>query len=219
MPIPLIIGAIGAIGSAIGAATAGGAATAVIAAAATAAVAGIGIAAYKKATFKPANKDDYADFTILLLGEQAAGKDTVMNSLEKNEAFSSGHNATPNYYPTIISNVEGKTIKVINTSGNENMWENTELARALPHDSRCYVFDAREFYKDKKIKMGIQDSIRECQARGIKLITIGTRGAEVSDINKIENEIRGLGAYCKIFEFKNNPREDLITYIFEECMK
>ncbi|MBW5390278.1 hypothetical protein [Brachyspira hampsonii] len=217
MPIPLIIGAIGAIGSAIGAATAGGAATAVIAAAATAAVAGIGIAAYKKATFKPANKDDYADFTILLLGEQAAGKDTVMKSLE-DKGFPSGHTITVKH-DTITSNVEGKIIKIINTSGSESTFANTEEARNLSHNIRCYVFDAREFYKDKKIKMGIIDSINECQQRGITLITIGTRGAEVSDINKIENEIRGLGVYCKIFEFKNNPREDLITYIFEECMK
>lgn len=217
MPIPFLFGlALGA-GSLAGAATAATVAT-TVATVAVAVLAGIGINALIKAQFNKANKDDPADLTILLLGEQAAGKDTIMRSLQ-DKPFSSEHIATVHHYDTILSNVKGKKIKVINTSGSESTLEDAEIARNLQHNIRCYVFDAREFYKNKKIKLGIKNSINECKEKNISLITIGTRGAEISDIKKIENEVRSMGTYCKIFEFKNNPREDLITYIFGEYTK
>ena len=175
-------------------------------------LAGIGVAAFK---FKTASKNDKADLTVLLIGESSAGKDTVLRLL-KDEPFSPDHSVTTNYYETIISNIRGKIIKVVNTSGSESTILNTALAKEMPHNIRCYVFDARKYYSDRRIKLGIQDSISDCQEKGIKVITIGTRGAEINDINKIENEIKTKGSHCKIFEFKNNPREEVLKYIFEE---
>ena len=167
--------------------------------------------------FHQVNKNTPADLTILLIGESSAGKDTVLRLL-KDEPFSPDHLATPYFYETIISNIKGKIIKVINTSGSEDTIPNTSLAKEMPHNIRCYVFDARKYYSDRIIKLGIQDTISDCKEKGVKVITIGTRGTEINDINKIENEIRTKGAPCKIFEFKNNPREELLKYIFEELI-
>lgn len=203
MPLPLIAAAIpvaAKVGIGVGVAVLG--------------LAGIGVAAFK---FKTASKNDKADLTVLLIGESSAGKDTVLRLL-KDEPFSPDHLATPYFYETIISNIKGKIIKVINTSGSEDTIPNTSLAKEMPHNIRCYIFDARKYYSDRIIKLGIQDTISDCKEKDVKVITIGTRGTEINDINKIENEIRTKGAPCKIFEFKNNPREELLKYIFEELI-
>ena len=198
MPLPLIAAAAipvaAKIGIGVGAAILG--------------LAGIGVAAYK---FKTANKDDNADLTILLVGEKRAGKDTVFHVL-KGDGFTKEHNVIPNYQ-TIMAEVKNKKIKIINTTGSENAWKDVEKAKGLPHDIRCYVFDSRNFYSDDKIKFGIKDSVEDCREKEIKLLVLGTRGDEVNNKNKIEDDIKDLDANCKIFELSKNPKEDLIKYL------
>ncbi|PPS21866.1 hypothetical protein [Brachyspira murdochii] len=103
--------------------------------------------------FYHATKDTPADLTILLVGDQAAGKDAVMNLIENN-IFDEQYEATAKYY-TIMTEVKGKKIKIINTSGSEKTLEDTEEATLLKHDIRCYVFNSIKFYENKDIVKGI----------------------------------------------------------------
>lgn len=89
-------------------------------------------------------------------------------------------------------------IKIINTSGSENILADAENEKKLSHDIRCYIFDARDFYNVENIKFGIQNTIDECKEKGIKYMSLGTRGDEV-DKEKIENEVRSMGMKCSIF--------------------
>lgn len=176
---------------------------------------GIGVAAFK---FKTANKNDEADLTVLLVGEQAAGKDAVMNLIENN-AFNELYEATAKYY-TIMTEVKGKKIKIINTSGSELTLEDTEEATILKHNIRCYVFNSIEFYQNKDIVKGINHAkndikgIEEKENRKIELIAIGTRGDSISNKDSIENDVRKNGVKCKIFELSKKPREEILKYIF-----
>ena len=177
-------------------------------------LAGIGVAAYK---FKTAKKDDKADLTILLVGEQAAGKDTVFHVL-KGDGFIDKHDIILNY-ETIIAEVKKKKIKIINTSGSESAWRDVEKAKGLEHQIRCYVFNSKEFYSNKLgkiIKLGINDNINECRDRKIDLLVIGTRGDEVNNKNDIEKAVENdMGVNCKIFELSKNPKEELIKYVLK----
>lgn len=51
----------------------------------------------------------------------------------------------------------------------------------------------------------------------VKCIAIGTRGNEVDseDKEKIRKEVIKMGIKCKIFELKNNPKKELINFIFK----
>lgn len=164
--------------------------------------------------FYQVDKNAPADLTILLVGEKEAGKDTVFHVL-KGDGFIKEHDIIPHYDDTIMAKVNKKKIKIINTTGSESSWKDTEEAKGLPHDIRCYVFDSRKFYSDNVIKLGIKDSINDCGERNITLLTIGTRGDEVNNKKDIENEVKSFGSNCKIFELSKNPREDLIKYIFK----
>ncbi|KLI38475.1 hypothetical protein SZ51_06980 [Brachyspira hyodysenteriae] len=163
--------------------------------------------------FYQVDKNAPADLTILLIGEKEAGKDTVFRVL-KGDGFVNTYNVALNYEP-IMAKVNKKKIKIINTTGSESSWKDTEKAKGLPHDIRCYVFDSRKFYSDNVIKLGIKDSINDCGERNITLLTIGTRGDEVNNKKDIENEVKSFGSNCKIFELSKNPREDLMKYIFK----
>ncbi|MEI0485142.1 hypothetical protein [Brachyspira intermedia] len=168
--------------------------------------------------FYQVDKNAPADLTILLIGEKEAGKDTLFHVL-KGDGFLKEHNVILNY-ETIMAKVKTKTkkikIKIINTTGSESSLKDTEEAKSLHHDIRCYVFDSRKFYSnDNVVKLGIKDSINDCMERNIILLTIGTRGDEVNNKEDIENEVKSFGSNCKIFELSKNPREDLIKYIFK----
>ena len=199
MPLPLIAAAAipvaAKIGIGVGAAILG--------------LAGIGVAAFK---FKTANKNDEADLTVLLVGEQAAGKDTIFHIL-KGDGFISNTTGL-GHYEIIMAEVKNKKIKVINTTGSESSLKDTEEAKSLHHDIRCYVFDSRNFYSDNVIKLGLRDSINDCMGRNILLLAIGTRGDEINNKDDIINQVKSFGVNCKIFELSKNPREDLIKYIF-----
>ena len=67
------------------------------------------------------------------------------------------------------------------------------------------------------IKFGIQNTIDECKEKGIKYISLGTRGDEV-DKEKIENEVRSMGMECSIFELSKAPAEEVIKFLFEEYL-
>lgn len=169
-----------------------------------------------------------ADVTILFVGEALAGKDTVIE-LIKTGKFVKERSYTPkfltivatisyinNYRPTTF--IEDKIkIKIINTSGAENNWADAEYAKDLEHDIRCYIFDAREFYSKENIKLGIRNTIEECKEKGIKYISLGTRGDEV-DREKIENEVRSMGMECSIFELSKEPKNEVMTFLFKEYL-
>lgn len=189
---------------------------------------------------KTANYKDKADVTILFIGESEAGKDTVIE-LIKTRKFLEKNKKTPAYntiaatidYSHILNNIvknklgsethdhinykDKIKIKIINTSGSENNWKNTEEAKNLSHDIRCYIFDARDFYNVENIKFGIQNTIDECKEKGIKYMSLGTRGDEV-DKEKIENEVRSMGMECSIFELSKKPVEEVIKFLFKEYL-
>lgn len=181
---------------------------------------------------KNASYKDKADVTILFIGETEAGKDTVIE-LIKTGKFLEKNIKTPafntimatinynklSYIPTIGNettdiNYKDKKIKIINTSGSESMWADSENAKKLRHDIRCYIFDARNFYDVENVKLGIQNTIDECKEEGIKYISLGTRGDEV-DKEKIENEVRSMGIECSIFELSKKPVEQVIKFLFK----
>ena len=170
------------------------------------------------AVFYHATKDTPADLTVLLVGEQAAGKDAVMNLIENN-VFNELYETTAKYY-TIMTEKKKKKIKIINTSGSEFTLENTEEATLIKHDIRCYVFNSIEFYQNKDIAKGINHAkndikgIEEKENRKIELIAIGTRGGSISNKDSIENDVRKNGVKCKIFELSKKPREEILKYIF-----
>ncbi|TXJ21179.1 hypothetical protein EPJ79_08635 [Brachyspira aalborgi] len=187
-----------------------------------------------KVKVKPANYKDKADVTILFIGETEAGKDTVIE-LIKTRKFLEKHEKTP-AFNTIAATISYKSntiaignattdinykdkikIKIINTSGSEHSLEDTEKAKKLSHDIRCYIFDARDFYNVENIKFGIQNTIDECKEKGIKYMSLGTRGDEV-DKEKIENEVRSMGMKCSIFELKKEPVEQVIEFLFKEYL-
>lgn len=189
---------------------------------------------------KTANYKDKADVTILFIGESEAGKDTVIE-LIKTRKFLEKNKKPPAYntiaatidYSHILNNIvknklgsethdhinykDKIKIKIINTSGSENNWKNTEEAKNLSHDIRCYIFDARDFYNVENIKFGIQNTIDECKEKGIKYMSLGTRGDEV-DKEKIENEVRSMGMECSIFELSKKPVEEVIKFLFKEYL-
>lgn len=191
-----------------------------------------------KVKVKPASYKDKADVTILFIGEMGAGKDTVIE-LIKTGKFLNQRNATGKHELKTISvaikfnnafynnNIGSATtdinykdkikIKIINTSGSEHSLEDTEKAKKLSHDIRCYIFDARDFYNVENIKFGIQNTIDECKEKGIKYMSLGTRGDEV-DKEKIENEVRSMGMKCSIFELSKAPAEEVMKFLFKEYL-
>lgn len=184
----------------------------IIAAAAALVVGGIAITC----SFVLADVEDKADVTILFIGETEAGKDTVMELL-KTRKFLKESRKTPQY-EAITTTIKNKKIKIINTSGSDSTWEDTEKAKNIKHDIRCYIFDTRKFDdKDEKIKLGIQNTINECKAKSIKYMSLGTRGDEVSK-EKIENKVRSMGIECSIFELSKAPFEQVIKFLFKEYL-
>lgn len=193
-----------------------------------------------KVKVKQANYNDKADVTILFVGETEAGKDTVIE-LIKTGKFLEKNIKTPAYntiaatidYSHILNNIvknklgsethdhinykDKIKIKIINTSGSENMWADVENAKRLSHDIRCYIFDARNFYNVENVKLGIQNTIDECKEKEIKYMSLGTRGDEV-DKEKIENEVRSMGMECSIFELSKKPVEEVIKFLFKDYL-
>lgn len=184
-----------------------------------------------KVEVKKANYKDKADVTILFTGESEAGKDTVIEliitrkfvkNIKKTAKYNTLVNTVTNFTPPPthtphLCDIDYKDkikIKIINTSGSENTWKDTEEAKKLHHDIRCYIFDARKFYNEENIKFGIQDTIDECKEKGIKYISLGTRGDEVDKV-KIENEVRSMGMECSIFELSKEPVEEVIKFLFK----
>lgn len=185
----------------------------IIAAAAALVVGGIAITC----SFALADVEDKADVTILFIGETEAGKDTVMQLL-KTRKFLKESRKTQQYEAITTTIENNKKIKIINTSGSDSTWEDTEKAKNIKHYIRCYIFDARKFDdKDEKIKLGIQNTINECKEKSIKYMSLGTMGDEVSK-EKIENKVRSMGIECSIFEPSKAPFEQVIKFLFKEYL-
>lgn len=182
-------------------------------------------------SFNNADVGEKTDVTILFIGETEAGKDTVMELIKTGEFLNEKSRKTPKY-EAIKTTVKNKTIKIINTSGSDSTFEDTEEAKKLHHNIRCYIFDARKFYKGEniiiklfprlrkkqnRIKLGIQNTIDECKEKNIKCISLGTRGDKVNK-EKIENEVRSMGIDCSIFELSKKPQEQVIEFLFKEYL-
>lgn len=94
----------------------------------------------------------------------------------------------------------------------------------------------------KRVKNGIKNTVKEVDAingeyidkkfkfihrmhnflfckkeKVVKCVAIGTRGDEVDseDREEIKKEVIKMGIPCKIFELKNNPKKELIKFIFQ----
>lgn len=182
---------------------------------------------------------------IFLIGEAGAGKTTIMNILrgkgfnEKYNATDIGEVSRP--FASFDSGL--KIIKVIDTSGSN--LESLPRWKEKDYTIRCFIFDTTQFYKgkkiDKKIRLGIRNTIKEVEyinygysdkkiirffqklskskeyEEVVKCLAIGTRGDEVDseDREKIRKEVIKMGIKCKIFELKNNPKKELINFIFK----
>lgn len=176
---------------------------------------------------------------IFLVGESAAGKTTTMNILKGkgfNEKYTPNpkgkiHNAPP------IFNKGVKFIKVIDTAG--GYLKDLPKWKEKNYTIRCIIFDTTKFYKDKKVRLGIKNTVKEVDAingeyidkkfkllhkikaskkeKTVKCVAIGTRGNEIDNEvkEKIRNEVHKLGIHCKIFELSNNPKKELIKFIFQ----
>lgn len=182
---------------------------------------------------------------IFLIGEAGAGKTTIMNILRGNgfneeyNATDIGEVSRP--FLSIDSGL--KIIKIIDTSGSN--LKSLPRWKEKDYTIRCFIFDTTQFYKgkkiDKKIRLGIKNTIKEVEYINygysekkiirffqklskskeyedvVKCIAIGTRGNEVDseDKEKIRKEVIKMGIKCKIFELKNNPKKELINFIFK----
>lgn len=186
---------------------------------------------------KTANYKDKADVTILFVGEMGAGKDTVIELIKTgkflNQIIATGkhelktisvgikfNNAFYNNNRSATTDINYKDkikIKIINTSGSENMLADVENAKKIPHDIRCYIFNAKDFYNVENVKLGIQNTIDECEEKEIKYMSLGTRGDEV-DKEKIKNEVRSMGMECSIFELSKAPAEEVMKFLFKEYL-
>lgn len=179
---------------------------------------------------------------IFLVVESAAGKTTTMNIL-KGKGFSEKYTPNPkgeihNALP--IFNKGINFIRIIDTAG--GYLKDLPKWKEKNYTIRCIIFDTTKFYKDKKVKLGIKNTVKEVDAingeyidkkfkslykiksffqkkdKTVKCVAIGTRGNEVeSEVKeKIRNEIhKKLGINCKIFELSNNPKKELIKFIFQ----
>ncbi|ASJ20191.1 hypothetical protein [Brachyspira hampsonii] len=150
---------------------------------------------------------------ILILGETQAGKDTLFHILN-NEGFKKDTVATAAHKVNDVKLKSDYRINIINTSGSESTYSDTEKAKELDFNILCYVFNAENYNKNMNIKYGLQNAIEEAKFKGAEAFAIGTRGKNINNISEIENDINKLGIKSKIFELSDNPREEIIKFLF-----
>jgi|GEM_PF-6369281 len=154
--------------------------------------------------------------TVFLLGERKAGKDTLLHIL-KGDGFQENYLALGQAQRVSIR-IKWKKIDIINTAGTDIA--GTEEFKYTKYTIRCYVFDSAKYGDNKRIRLGIQNTINEVKSlpnnKKIKYVALGTRAADIKNKDEIENEVRSMGIKCKIFELSDNPQKEVIEFLFKE---
>lgn len=155
---------------------------------------------------------------VFLLGESKAGKDTLLHIL-KGDGFQEKYVALGQAQVVSIRINKIKKIDVINTAGTDRY--GTEKFKYKKYTIRCYVFDSTEYGKNRRIKLGIQNTINEVKSfsiyKKVKCVALGTRAASIKNKDEIENEVNSMGGIkCKIFELSDNPQKEVMEFLFKE---
>lgn len=154
---------------------------------------------------------------VFLLGESKAGKDTLLHILN-GDGFQEKPVALGQTQRVSIRINKWKKIDIINTAGTDIA--GTEEFKDAKYTIRCYVFDSTKYGENKRIKLGIQNTINEVKSlpnyKKVKYLALGTRAASIKNKYEIENEVRSMGIKCKIFELSDNPQKEVIEFLFKE---
>ena len=193
-----------------------------------AAAAGAAVYAYNKffGDDKKDNKPRQNDI-ILLCGEVAAGKSSIINWLVNGNFKADSHDATVKYKRHVVFSTL-KTYDTYDTSGSFN--EDTEglKERLLNEKSviNVYVFDISKL-KDKEFSDRIDRGIRLCKdeadKHGWKAFAIGTHATEsglsVDEIREQKNRIKtDLNVECEFYELDPAQREEYHPQISKDAL-
>ena len=185
-----------------------------------AAAAGAAVYAYNK-FFAPHR-------TLLLCGEVAAGKSSIINWLENDNFKADSHDATVKRKKHEVSSIL-KTYDIYDTSSSAN--EDTErLKRELLSNKKSvinvYVFDISKL-KDKEFSDRIYRGIRLCKdeadKHGWKAFAIGTHATESGlsegEIKEQKNRIKtDLNVDCEFYELNPAQREEYHPQISKDAL-
>ena len=193
-----------------------------------AAAAGAAVYAYNKffGDDKKDNKPRQNDI-ILLCGEVAAGKSSIINWLVNGNFKADSHDATVKRKKHEVFSTL-KTYDIYDTSGSFN--EDTEglKERLLNEKSviNVYVFDISKL-KDKEFSDRIDRGIRLCKdeadKHGWKAFAIGTHATEsglsVDEIREQKNRIKtDLNVECEFYELDPAQREEYHPQISKDAL-
>ena len=194
-----------------------------------AAAAGAAVYAYNK--FFGDDKKDYEppqNDIILLCGEVAAGKSSIINWLVNGNFKADSHDATVKRKKHEVSSI-WKAYDIYDTSGSAN--EDTELLKKellLEKKSviNVYVFDISKL-KDKEFSDRIDSGIRLCKdeadKHGWKAFVIGTHAAKSGlsegEIREQKNRIKtDLNVDCEFYELDPTQWEEYYPQISKDAL-
>ena len=194
-----------------------------------AAAAGAAVYAYNKffGDDKKDNKPRQNDI-ILLCGEVAAGKSSIINWLVNGNFKADSHDATVKRKKHEVSSI-WKAYDIYDTSGSAN--EDTErLKKELLLEKKSvinvYVFDISKL-KDKEFSDRIDSGIRLCKdeadKHGWKAFVIGTHATESGlsegEIKEQKNRIKtDLNVDCEFYELDPAQREEYHPQISKDAL-
>ena len=201
----------------------------IILAGAGAAAVGAGVYAYNK--FFGDDKKDYEppqNDIILLCGEVAAGKSSIINWLVNGNFKADSHDATVKHKKHEVFSI-WKAYDIYDTSGSAN--EDTErLKKELLLEKKSvinvYVFDISKL-KDKEFSDRIDSGIRLCKdeadKHGWKAFVIGTHAAKSGlsegEIREQKNRIKtDLNVDCEFYELDPTQWEEYHPQISKDAL-
>ena len=202
-------------------------------------VAGIGAAATGYAVYKSVFDDDEPKDsstpiskpkfpTLLLCGEVAAGKSSVIHWLVNGEFKNEPHDVTVMHKKHEV-NIKSQRYDIYDTSGSVN--ENTERVKTKLVDdgisvTNIYVFDISKL-KDKewsdRIYRGIKLCKDEAEKNGWRAFVIGTHAAKsglsADEIREEKNKIKiDNGIECEFYELNPDDRREYHPQISKEAL-